>query len=479
VAAACVVVALIVVAVSGLTTPAGAADPTPQVSVLPSATAAAAWLAGEVSAGGDALSNGISTDWGLTADAVLALVAVNGPSDAVASAAVTKLLANISSYTTFADQGVAGVQLAGPVAKSLLAAEVAGHGTDPVALTLATTLRSLLTTTGRFSDLNPTADASNGFGQADAILALARTVAGVPTDAVDFLISQQCPDGGFRLLYSGGSCTDSTQADTDATAMAVQGLLAVTRTPAVGAALSSAVGWLESIQDPATGSFSGTGPTASANTNSAGLIAEALRAAGATAPANAAAAWITTLQLTAPAADAGAIAYDPTGLAAASAGIPSFSRDQWHRATAQALLALDVAPLGSIGAGGAPLPAPVPVTPTSSSTTSSTSTTSTTTTTLGPTTTTTTIAGSGGSSGSTNGGSSAANSSDAAAPVQVRGESTQQTNLATTVGSSSTSATNALARTGDAPEPLVALGLMALLLGLAMTFAVRYGDWPA
>jgi hypothetical protein len=465
------------------------------VAATPAATAAAGWLSGELTAGTNQLSNGPTADWGLTTDAVLALVGVNGSTDPVASAAVTNLLAHITDYTTL---DTPGVLLAGPIAKSLLAAEAVGKASDPVAVTLESQLRSLLAASGRFSDLNPNIDSSNGFGQADAILALARTASGVPSGAVDFLISQQCPDGGFRLVYSDGSCTDSSQADTDATAMAVQALFTVDRTPAVANSLSLAVGWLESIQDPTTGSFSGTGPTASPNANSTGLIAEALRGAGDSADADRAAAWITSLQLVAPSTSAGAIAYDPDGFTAASNGIVPLSLDQWHRATAQAVLADGVAPLGSIGAGGGPLPDPVtPGTSTSTSTASTTTSTSSTTTTTVPPSTTTTSTTSGtatttttsstGSGSSTTGGSQSSTGakSGGSVPVQVLGDSEQRVNFAAALGSSGSSSSsrssssNPLAHTGTDDGPFVGLGLMAFFLGLAAMFAVRFGDWPA
>jgi len=479
-----VLVALVVVAGGG-SLQAGASDPVPPVSIAPTATAAAGWLASELTAGNGELSNGGMADWGLTADAAIALVGVNGPTDPAAGAAVANLLANIGAYTTFDDAVPPrlGVKLAGPTAKSLLVAELAGQAGDPVAVMLETGLRSLLESSGRFIDANPYGpDASNGFGQADAILALARTGGGVPAGAVNFLLAQQCPNGGFPLLYSGTTCTDNTRVDTDATAVAVQALLSLTRTSGIGSALSQAVGLLESIQDPTTGSFSGTGFTAAPNANSTGLIAEALRGAGATAEADRAAEWVTSLQLAAPSVSAGAIAYNPDGFAAAASGIPVLSIDQWHRSTSQAVLAAGVAPLGSIGAGGAPLPDPVtPVTPTSTSSTTTTTAqqgTSTTTTTAGTTSTT---------NGSTSG-VSTSTSTSTSNPVAVKAASVQRVNFATALGSSSRSgssssarltSTNALAHTGSTIEPFIAVGLMAFFLGLAAVFAVRFGDWTA
>ena len=70
-------------------------------------------------------------------------------------------------------------------------------------------------------------DFSNTFTQAYAVLGLART-GDVPQDVVNYLLKQQCSDGYFRLTeVAGETCDDSRQrADVDATALAVQALLA-------------------------------------------------------------------------------------------------------------------------------------------------------------------------------------------------------------------------------------------------------------
>ena len=104
-----------------------------------------------------------------------------------------------------------------------------------------------------------------------------------------------------------------------------------------------------------------SGPTASLNANSTGIIAQALRAAGQTGPADKAGAWIQSLQLTsanagAASADVGAIAYDPGQRDDAIAhGVPS-ERDPFRRATSQGVLALPqvvLPPAGGGGGGGA------------------------------------------------------------------------------------------------------------------------------
>ena len=91
---------------------------------------------------------------------------------------------------------------------------------------------------GRFRTTRPAnafgGDFSNGFGQALAILALARTSSGVPASAVDFLLDQQCPGGGFRGDYTTpGGCTADASATVDATGFALQALVTVEPTCAV------------------------------------------------------------------------------------------------------------------------------------------------------------------------------------------------------------------------------------------------------
>ena len=332
------------------------------------ATGAIDWLDGELDTNGGTLPGFTpgSTDWGLTADAVLAHVAAGRGGDASAQTATDRLTGALSTYTTF-DPDIAGVRIAGATAKVLLVLSSQGRDTTDVGgeagsggLDLDAELRSLMVTTGshdgRFADRvpDPTWDASNGFGQALAVLALARTSAGVPDEAVGYLLTQQCPAGGFRLSYSplaesAVGCTTDASADSDSTALAVQALLSTSRTSDSAEALGRAVSWLIARQDPWTGGFGGSGPTATVNANSTGVIAQALRAAGQIEAADVAARWITSsLQLTT-GPDAGAIAYDADGYTDAGAnGITTGTSDQWRRTTSQAVLALGLAPYSPV-----------------------------------------------------------------------------------------------------------------------------------
>ena len=347
------------------------------------ATGAIDWLDGELDTNGGTLPGFTpgSTDWGLTADAVLAHVAAGRGGDASAQTATDRLAGALSTYTTF-DPDVAGVRIAGATAKVLLVLSSQGRDTTDVGgvggsggLDLDAELRSLMVTTGshdgRFADRvpDPTWDASNGFGQALAVLALARTSAGVPDEAVGYLLTQQCPAGGFRLSYSplaesAVGCTTDAGADSDSTALAVQALLSTSRTSNSAEALGRAVSWLIARQDPWTGGFGGSGPTATVNANSTGVIAQALRAAGQIEAADVAARWITSsLQLTT-GPDAGAIAYDADGYTDAVAnGITTGTSDQWRRTTSQAVLALGLAPYSPVV--GSPVGLPSTAVPTS------------------------------------------------------------------------------------------------------------------
>ncbi|MTA63036.1 MAG: hypothetical protein F2518_01710, partial [Actinobacteria bacterium] len=348
------------------------------------ATAALTWLSSQLAANNNALPGfAVGTtpprpDWGLSADAVLAFIAAGRGADPAAQAATNQLLSHLSDFTTYEPE-ILGVRLAGPTAKVLLIAESLGlRPSLPSGLTLEQELRSLMVPTGpqagRFADRNSSGpdanspgsnspgsnspDSNNGFGQALAILGLGLTESQAPSEAVSFLLEQQCPNGGFRLIYSATlGCVSSDRSDTDSTALALQALLSVQRTPAVSDALGKALDWLLTQQDSATGGFGGSGTTAAINANSTGLSAQALRAAGQTAAADKAAAWITSsLQLN------GAIAYTPTARAAALAnGIASNAADQWRRATTQAVLGLGLKPFAPAFDAAAPVvPTTVP-----------------------------------------------------------------------------------------------------------------------
>lgn len=332
------------------------------------ASAAAKWQAGELVDGG--IPGFVGSDWGLTIDTMMALAAT-GTEPAALDTAADALAKNVRRYDSAEEWGMPGSRIAGATAKVLFGAVVADR--DPTrfgGLDMRAEMLALVAgadagdNEGRVRDkLTGSPDSSNAFGQSLAVLGLARS-GGVPQPVVDFLIRQQCPSGGFRLYpdqlgSSGATCQDTptTVLDPDSTGMAVQALLAAAAesgSDGAGTAAKKGADWLKSVQR-SDGSFGGSGPTQASNTNSTGLAGLALHAAGYPAEADKAAAWVAARQITednagAATAEIGTIAYNDEGLASARAeGIPEFQRDQWRRATPQALLVLADVPLGDLG----------------------------------------------------------------------------------------------------------------------------------
>ncbi|WP_433616877.1 cell wall anchor protein [Dactylosporangium sp. CA-139114] len=328
---------------------------------------AATWLTTQLEDG--VLTNFGMPDIGLTIDALLALRAT-GVAPAVADHVADQVAANAAAFSFYeidgdgdGDGDLDRIVDAGSTAKLLLAAEAAGR--DPKhfgGLDLDAQTRALIATSGphqgRVRDTTPEVyggDASNTFDQSLAILGLTRS-GGAPADTITYLIRQQCPAGGFRLNPdpAGTACSSDDVPDVDSTAIAVQALLAAGLAPGAATAAAKGVAWLEAKQAP-DGSFV-NGPQqpdpnlpSVANSNSTGLAGEALAGAGATTAAGKAATWVAALQLTT-GTDKGALAYSATAFAAGA--IDDMTRDQWRRATAQALLALVQIPLGDIGKPG-------------------------------------------------------------------------------------------------------------------------------
>ena len=220
---------------------------------------------------------------------------------------------------------------------------------------------------GRLRDKTTAAlphDFSNTFGQSYGVMGLARTAGGVPDEVVGYLLRQRCSEGFFRIFpVAGQTCdegdADQSAPDVDATALAVQALITArdhgTTIPA--GVIAGSVAWLRSVQK-ANGSFGGGASTPASNTNSTGLAAQALEAAGRHAPAVDAAGFVRRMQITAARAgngpariDLGAIALNRAGLnAALQDGLTSTTRGQFRRATPQAYFALNRSPpRGAVG----------------------------------------------------------------------------------------------------------------------------------
>lgn len=344
------------------------ADTPPETAV-----AAARWQAGEVDAEGG-VPGMAGVDWGLTIDTLISLEATGADPEA-AQRITDSLKIHVRDYNSYDAWGEPGQRVAGATAKLLYAAvitdsDAAAFGEYDLRQETLDLIAGpdLGLEEGRVKDhvFAPATDNSNTFGQSLALLGLVRS-GGAPQSVVDFLIDQQCSAGGFRLYpyaFGGsvvtGDCDeqgDEAVLDPDSTAMAVQALAtAAELDDLTGAADAAKKGadWLVATQND-DGSFGGSGPTAAPNTNSTGLAGQALAAAGYQAEADAAAAWVEDHQLVAASAGAaseelGAIAYNGSSLADAQEnGIEQFQRDQWRRATPQALLAIAQVPLGDIG----------------------------------------------------------------------------------------------------------------------------------
>lgn len=337
------------------------------------------WLEAELAADGGALSTayddgagGVATfaDWGLTIDAVLALAAGGRGGTPSATTAASLVEAHVGDYVTGGAFGPDD-RYAGALGKALLMAQVAQvDAVDFGGFDLEAELRARRQPSGvdggRFSDLTGYGDFSNGFGQALAVMALARTAGGVPADAVAFLLAQQCPGGGFRGDYTAsGGCTADAAATVDATGFALQALVSVTPTCATRRAVTAAAAALVAGQTP-SGAFAGE---SGSNTNSTGLAAVALRSLGQVAAADSAAAFVSGLQLV-DGADAGSLALNAATFASAADGVQVLERDGFRRASTQGVLALGLRSYAEIGtdavdAGAfAPCAEPAPPSPT-------------------------------------------------------------------------------------------------------------------
>ena len=110
----------------------------------------------------------------------------------------------------------------------------------------------------------------------------ARTVS---ADARGYLLAQQCPGGGFKLYMDDAGCTADADADPDATAMAVQALIAVG-----GAATEAGDGldYLTRGRRARPVASVAAVPPQGVNANSTGLAGQAFLAGGRTAQARAA-----------------------------------------------------------------------------------------------------------------------------------------------------------------------------------------------
>ena len=290
---------------------------------------------------------------------------------------------NYFTYKGFLGEDGADDRIAGATAKTLVAAEVAGRrarafgGYNMVAEVNKTVItpgqmgegkRFPWATdpneVGRISDYGPntTMNYGNTFGQVLAVIGLAG--AGVNNQSViDKLTWQQCSEGYFRIFYSYNQNTNKLEncnqgktspagnnsaPDRDSTGFAVSAMIAAKAAGATGldARINKAITWLKGQQKSSGGWGGGVG-TESPNTNSTGLIVQAIAGRPGTASnTTKGAGYLAGAQATAKRDsgnalkdEIGAIAYTPADYRTGKAdGITS--RDTWIRASAQASLGL-------------------------------------------------------------------------------------------------------------------------------------------
>jgi hypothetical protein len=334
------------------TASAAPARPSFPAAKSPHAKSASDWLNSQVTRG--RIHNGQFDfdDWGLTIDTAFALAAAGGHPKTLRNMTSAIQHHYFKSYATFS-----GDKFAGAMAKSLVAAEVlgksprrfGGHNLRAQVLSLVAP-GSEGFEAGRVRDTGDN-DFSNTFAQAYAVIGLARSGT-VPRRAVRYLLKQQCSAGYFRLTeVAGETCDQSGSAsDVDATALAAQALQAALNRGGTGASVDemrAAVAWLAKAQRE-NGSFSGGSTTRGPNSNSTGLAAQALAIFGRHRAVRSAARYVADLQITRARArahheaarDVGAIAYNKSALRnALRNGIQKVERDQFRRASAQAIFA--------------------------------------------------------------------------------------------------------------------------------------------
>lgn len=331
------------------------AAPSAQAAPNSYSYSAARWLS-------DQLTNGVVhneqwdfNDYGLSLDIFFALDELDTRASDRAEI-IAALEADPTAYT--ADPYDEGSAFAGATGK--LAAAVQASDPDPAAPeafgghNLIAEAEARVTTTGsatgRATDLatysGAPADYSNTIGQSWIVRALSTADSELADETVTYLLAQQCSDGSFRSDMADAACTTGP-GTIDATAFAVQALGVAKAEGQAGVQddIDDAVNWLLT-QQSADGSFINDG---GANTNSTGLAAATLNAAGQAGAAASAASWIVSHQVTdavaedtALANELGAIAFDQTALnAAKGAGITVATRDQWIRASAQAAIGVN------------------------------------------------------------------------------------------------------------------------------------------
>ena len=232
-------------------------------TVSDSGARAVAWLVKQQQVDGG-FSNGFTkgSDVGTTADAVVALAS------AKTNITTVKTAAGLTPLDYLAAKVSAAKLTVGEYAKIAVAVESAGlnpgsfGGKDLLALVVA----GYNDKTGVIGE--------NVYAHSTALIALANAGATIPGKAVATLESLQYPEGGWAFMGTGS-------ADVDTTAAAVQALIAVGM-PANRGPAGRGLGYLHSLQN-SDGGFPYQSPSqygTDSNTNSTGLVAQAIIASG-------------------------------------------------------------------------------------------------------------------------------------------------------------------------------------------------------
>lgn len=324
----------IVAAGLGLT-PAGAGA---QADDATPAEAAGSWLADQLVDGERfeaRFGEDVFPDYGLTADAVVALAAAGVADDF--GAAATDWLEESAQTDAYAGDGQPSAgpddftthESSGGLAKLAIVAQTRGldaRNWGEGGVDLIQRLLDIEDGTGRFTDVPDYGNDFKTFGHAFAIIALVREDGVSPSDpSLDLLLGSQCADGGFSGDLDPATC----ESGVDSTATALLALSAADR-PTDADEIDAAIAYLVGLQGPG-GGFA-TAADGAPNGNSTGLATYALRLAGEAAAVDAGAGFLLGLQQDCddPEADRGGIAFDATGFDAANA----------PRASAQAILGL-------------------------------------------------------------------------------------------------------------------------------------------
>ena len=330
--------------------------PSAHAAATATATKAIDWLEGQMAANGHHLKSGFTDennqfqtfdDPGLTIDGLLGAAAAGRAGDAEATATSAWMADNVDNYVSFGDPNTL---FAGALGKSIVYAVVYDKDFNHLdGHDLEADLRGRQRSNGRFTDKSTfngqPSDFSNGITQALDVLALAATDNGAPTTAVNYLLLQQCANGGFRETLGDTKCADNSKASADATSFALMALDALDSSTAVDAALDAGADYLASVQ-ATSGAFTGA---AGESANSTGLAGSVLRGLGDAPRANKGATFVKSVQLTT-GDNAGAILgnkddYDD----AVANGLDAQGKTLAARATAQGVLALGLPTYPRIG----------------------------------------------------------------------------------------------------------------------------------